>query len=123
MLEEMKSSATMAPPVQSDAEAVMVGQERWEQIRRMFCEERIAIAEIARQLSVDRKTVRRCLRRGEWQPYRRAPKQETLLSAHIAFLRERAAQVQYSAQILYQELRRHRGYTGSYETVKRFIAP
>jgi transposase len=45
-----------------------------------------------------------------------------LLTAHADFLRERAAQVQYSAQILFQELRRLRGYRGSYETVKRFLA-
>jgi transposase len=101
----------------------MVARERWEEIRRLFCEERVAIAAIARQLQIDRKTVRRCLRQREWKPYQRPPKQETLLTEHMDFLRERAAQVQYSAQILYQELRRHRGYRGSYETVKRFVAP
>ena len=52
-----------------------------------------------------------------------ATEEETLLSEHADFLRERAAQVEYSAQILFQELRRQRGYRGSYETVKRFVAP
>ena len=33
-----------------------------------------------------------------------------------------AAEVGYSAQVLFQELRR-RGYGGSYETVKRFVRP
>ena len=37
----------------------MVGQERWEQIRQMFFDEKMAIAEIARRLGMDRKTVRR----------------------------------------------------------------
>ncbi|WP_447986108.1 hypothetical protein [Nitrospira sp. Nam74] len=32
-------------------------------------------------------------------------------------------EVNDSAQILYQELRARRGYTGSYETVKRGVAP
>ena len=39
-----------------------------------------------------------------------------------SFLRERAPQVRYSAQVLYQELR-ERGFAGSYQTVKRFVQP
>jgi ActR/RegA family two-component response regulator len=50
---------TIAPPSQIEAGASMVGQERWEQIRRMFFEEKMAIVQIARHLRVDRKTVRR----------------------------------------------------------------
>lgn len=122
MLDETTQKQTIGPPIQSESEAVMVGQERWEDIRRMFFEEKVAIAEIARRLAIDRKTVRRWLRK-QWQPYQRAAKEETLLSTHADFLRERASQVQYSAQILFQELRRQRSYTGSYETVKRFVAP
>jgi transposase len=51
------------------------------------------------------------------------PSGETLLTAHAEFVRDRAPQVGYSARILYQELRASRGYTGSYETVKRCVAP
>jgi transposase len=47
----------------------------------------------------------------------------TLLSNHAVFLRERAPRVCYSARVLYQELKGERGYMGSYETVKRFVAP
>lgn len=43
--------------------------------------------------------------RGAWQPYRRDPVAETLLATHTDCLRERAAAVQYSARILFQELR------------------
>jgi transposase len=123
MLDEQVIETRMAPPVQTTSEAVMIAQERWEEIRRMFVEDRTPIAEIARRLQIDRKTVRRIIRRGEWQPYSRPPKHETLLTEHAEFLRHRAPEVQYSAQILFQELRRKRGYTGSYETVKRFVAP
>ena len=49
--------------------------------------------------------------------------QGTLLESHADFLRERAAQVNYSARILFQELKANRAYSGSYETVKRFVAP
>jgi len=116
MLDEVTQSESIPPPIQSESEAVMVGQERWEEIRRLFFEEKVAIAEIARRLAIDRKTVRRWIRK-PWQPYQRAAKTDTLLSVHADFLRERAAQVQFSAQILFQELRRQRGYIGSYETV------
>ena len=122
MLDETMLKTTIAPPDAHEAEAIMVGQQRWEEIRRLFVDERLTIAEIARRLAIDRKTVRRWLRK-EWQPYSRAPKEETLLTEHADFLRERAAHVEYSAQILFQELRRDRGYQGSYETVKRFVAP
>lgn len=46
-----------------------------------------------------------------------------MLTAHADVVRARAPHVNYSARILYQELRARRGYTGSYETVKRFVAP
>ena len=101
----------------------MVDQERWVEIRRLFLEERVSISEIGRRLDVDRKTVRRSLRQATWQPYHRAVMTDTLLSAHADFVRDRAPQVNYSARILYQELRARRGYTGSYETVKRCVAP
>jgi hypothetical protein len=63
---------------------------------------------------------------GDWQPYQRAARRDTLLTAHADYRRTRAPQVEYSARILYQERRQQRGYTGSYETVKappRFRRP
>lgn len=124
MLQEAEvGSVTIAPQVEQLGEQEMVQRERWEEIRRLRFEERVCVSEIARRLDLDRKTVRRCLRQNEWRPYERAPKAETLLAEHAQFLRGRAAQVNYSARILYQELRAARGYTGSYETVKRFVAP
>ncbi|MGH8513181.1 MAG: IS21 family transposase, partial [Gammaproteobacteria bacterium] len=97
--------------------------ERWEEIRRLFCEERQSISAIARGLDLDRKTVRRCVRAHAWQPYRRGVLEERLLAEHEGFLQGRAPEVRYSARILYQELRASRGFRGSYDTVKRFVAP
>jgi transposase len=101
----------------------MVGRERWEQIHQAFTSERLTVSAIARRFDLDRKTVRRCLRQQAWQRYERAPRTDTLLAEHAEFLQRRAAEVQYSARILYQELRQHRGYRGSYDTVKRFVQP
>jgi transposase len=104
-------------------EVEMIGQERWAEIRRLHDEEGQSISAIARLLDLDRKTVRRCIRDAQWHPYRRAMQMDTLLSPHDAWLRQRAPEVRYSARILYQELKARQGYVGSYETVKRFVAP
>ena len=69
-----------------------------------------SLAAIARRLDLDRKTVRRCLRQETWQPYARRVRAAALLAEHADYLRQRAPEVQYSAQILFQEMRQ-RGYT------------
>jgi transposase len=112
---------TIGPEVTPSQEVPMVRQERWEEIRRLF-RERMAIAEIARRLDLDRKTVRRCLRDAAWQPYQRPARSDTVLAPYAAYLHERAPRVGHSAQILFQELRQ-RGYRGSYDTVKLFVQP
>jgi transposase len=118
-----EASMTVGPEGQSLGEVVMVGRERWQEIHRLFREARVPIAEISRRLDLDRKTVRRCLRRVTWHPYRRPAPAGTLLAPHAEWLRERAPQVQYSARILFQELRQARNYPGSYDTVKLFVQP
>jgi transposase len=122
-LDETRVTTIMQPQGHHLGEVCMVDQERWAEIRRLREDERISISEIARRLDLDRKTVRRSLQQTTWQPYRRAAKTETLLTAHADMVRARAPQVQYSARILYQELRASRAYTGSDETVKRCVAP
>jgi transposase len=124
----MSSGERHEPPILSPEAAPaledgMIDRERWEEIRRRHLELGQPIAEIARLLDLDRKTVRRCLQQEAWRPYSRPVRADTLLAGHAAFLRERAPQVQYSARILFQELRRDRGFAGSYDTVKRFVAP
>ena len=113
----------ITPECTPEQEGVMLNQARWEEARRLFFKERWRVAAIARQLELDRKTVRRCVRELAWQPYRRTPRQETVLAEHADWLRARAPRVRYSAQILYQELCAQRGYRGSYETVKLFVRP
>ncbi len=118
----MSTRATMIDPErQMLGEVEMVGQDRWEEIHRRAGAGASSRA-IARELDVDRKTVRRCLRQPEWKPYQRAARVDTLLATHAAYLRRRAADVGYSAQVLFQELR-GRQYAGSDETVKRFVRP
>lgn len=104
-------------------EGHMVREDCWREVHRLFHAERRSKAEIARQLALDRKTVRSILRAAAWRPYRRPERTDTLLGVHADYLRERAPVVQYSARILFQELHRLHRYSGSYETVKRFVQP
>lgn len=89
----------------------MVQEGRWRGHHRMACEEQLSIAEIARRLELDRRTVWQCRRQSAWQPCQRPVRTDTLLAEHADFLRERAQQVGYSAQVLYREPR-ERGYAG-----------
>ena len=124
MLSEVATAASQtAPEVTFSGEGQMVREEAWREVHRRFHVERQAKAEIARRLDLDRKTVHTILQQAAWQPYRRAERTDTLLAAHATYLRGRAPMVQYSARILFQELRREREYRGSYETVKRFVRP
>jgi transposase len=113
---------TMGPEACRLEEERMVQEERWREVHRMAREEQLPIAEIARRLDLDRKTVRRCLKQPQWQPYQRPARTDTLLAEHADYLRERAPAVRYSAQVLYQELRM-RGFAGGYDTVRRFVQP
>ncbi len=111
------------PEQTAHREVTMVGEEQWEEIHRLFTVEKWSKSAVARELNLDVKTVRRCLRRAAWVPYQRAPRPETLLTAHAELVHRRAPEVGYSARILFQELVHQHGYTGSYETVKRFVRP
>jgi transposase len=110
------------PVPEVGTEEPVIGQERWEEIRRMRADGQ-AVSQIARATGLDRKTVRRCLRQSQWTAYRRTQIAQTLLSAHMGWLAERAPQVNFSAQILFQELRASRGYGGGYDTVRNAVRP
>jgi transposase len=119
--DETVASVTV-PAGNPGAETDVIAEQHW----RAIHERRGAgmnVSQIARELDLDRKTVRSALRRREWQPYRRKASGGTLLEAHRGWLAERAPKVHYSARILYQELTRERGFTGCYETVKLAVRP
>ena len=105
-----------------ERENVVLGMEHWTVVRaRRQAGE--SVSQIARELGIDRKTVRRCLQQEVWRPYSRQVQGSTLLDAHRTWLVERAPQVRYSARVLWQELRAHRQFEGSYEAVKLAVRP
>ena len=80
----MSTTATMIDPErQMLGEVEVVGRDRWEEIRRR-AGERASIRAIARELELDRKAARRCLRQTEWKPYQRVARSDTLLATHAA---------------------------------------
>lgn len=109
-------------PGQRDAGESVIGKQQWEAIHERQARGQ-SVSAIARELDLDRKTVRQCLRQPQWQPYRREVSATRLMDAHRAWLIERAPQVHWSARILYQELCAQRGWRGSYETVKLAVRP
>jgi len=104
-----------------DTEAPVLGQQQWESVHERRARGH-SVSAIARELDLDRKTVRTCLQQASWQPYRRSAS-ASLLDAHRAWLVERAPQVNYSARILWQELRAQHGFDGSYVIVRRAVVP
>lgn len=118
----MAATPATVPGDNPAAETSVIAEQQWRTIR----ERRAAggsVSAIARELDLDRKTVRKALKGQSWQPYRREMPAPTLLDMHRDWLLERARKVHYSARILYQELKHERGFTGSYETVKLAVRP
>ena len=74
------NKGTMLGHQRKALEAEMVGEERWAEIRRQHNEEGQSISAIARQMDLDRKTVRRCIRDDTWRGYQRRAKVDTLLA-------------------------------------------
>lgn len=116
------SQCNLSPREEGNEGNVMLGRERWEEVRRMHAEGQ-SLSRIARETHLDRKTVRRCLRQEVWKPYGRATSSPTLLAPHMTWLTERAPQVRFSARILFQELRASRAYGGGYDTVRNAVRP
>ena len=109
------------PGLNPHAEGNLIGEQLWQAIHQRHRAGQ-SISVIAREMDLDRKTVRGCLRQPCWTPYRREALAPTLLDGEREWLGERAAQVHYSARILFQELHQ-RGFQGSYETVKLAVRP
>lgn len=76
---------------------------------------------IARELGVDRKTVKRRLRLGSWQP-RRSRYRPRAIEQFAGFIEQRAPEVGWNGAVLHRELV-GLGFSGSYQQVQRFLKP
>lgn len=79
------------------------------------------VKRIARELGVDRKTVRRWLRVGGWQP-RRPRSRRRPIEQFSEFIARRGPEVGWNGVVLHRELS-ELGFTGSYQQVQRYLKP
>ena len=79
------------------------------------------IKQIARELGVDRKTVRRWLKLGAWQP-RQVQRRARQLDRFAPFMERRAPEVGFNSAVLYRELQ-GLGFTGGIVQVQRWLRP
>src|SRR5688572_4866597 len=76
---------------------------------------------IARELGIDKKTIKRWRQRGAWRP--RAPRvYSKAIDAHRPFLERRGPEVGWNGVVLLRESRAQ-GFTGGYQQVQRALQP
>jgi transposase len=107
----------------SESGSVEEGMLKGDLVREMVArkERGEGIKRIARELEVERKTVRRWLRVGGWQPRRRGPRRR-LIDQFIEFVARRGPEVGWNGVVLHRELV-GLGFTGSYQQVQRYLKP
>ncbi len=72
--------------------------------------------QIARELAVDRKTARRWLRIGGWQP-RQGGERPRAIDPYVQFIEQRGPEVDWNGVVLHRELVAL-GFSGSYQQVQ-----
>lgn len=79
------------------------------------------IKTIAREVGVDRKTVKRWRRLGQWRPRQGRPRPHGV-DPYRDWLLQRGPEVGWNAMVLHRELQ-GRGFAGSVQQVRRTIRP
>jgi transposase len=97
-------------------------RQRHADVQRLLAEG-LTLSGISRRLGLDRTTVRRFARTADVEELLvKATHRESLLDGHIQYLQARLAAGVDNATLLYTEIRAL-GYTGSVQTVRRFVHP
>ena len=77
---------------------------------------------MARELGLDRKTVKRILAQERPVPYRRTVSRPTVVTPYLDLIHRRAVEMDYNAYRIFHELQAQ-GYPGGYEMVKLAVRP
>lgn len=117
----MEGQEIVASSLEQTREETMVNQDQWGAIKSLQ-EQGLGKKKIARVLGLDVRTVRRYIRAGCWRAYKRPEKRSGMLERFKDYLTKRMSQVDYCAQVLFQEIR-SQGYAGGYDRVKLFVRP
>ena len=109
-------------PVNGDRkEEALVGEQLYQRIREML-ESGKKKKVLARLFGIDIKTVRKIAAGREWQAYQRRLGKPGLLEPYQDWIRLRAPEVGFNGRVILRELK-EKGYRGSYDTLKHFLAP
>lgn len=119
-MERVSDRVVSLPSEAGSAEEQML---KGDLVREMIArkERGAGIKRIARELGVDRKTVRRWLRQGGWQPRRSGPRRR-LIDQFTEFIAQRGPEVGWNGVVLHRELT-GLGFAGSYQQVQRYLKP
>ena len=96
----------------------MLRDERWYMIRNMV-ENGMKISEIAKELNIDRKTVKKYAKSKAVPKQKQRKKRSLKLEPYMDYIKERIAKYNLSAVRILEEIRK-KGYTGSYSTLKAY---
>lgn len=99
----------------------MINFELWTEVHARFRQGH-GKRKMARELGLDRKTVKRILAQERPAPYRRTVSRSTVVTPYLEYIRQRAGEVDYNAYRIFHELQ-ERGYLGGYEMVKLAVRP
>jgi transposase len=110
-----------SPPNPLPEEGEMIGFDVWTEVHAR-ARRGEAKQKIAREVGLDRKTVRRILGQARPTPYRRQVRRPSLVAPYLDYIQRRVTEVDYNAHRIFQELQ-GRGYAGGYETVKLAVRP
>jgi transposase len=77
---------------------------------------------MARELGLDRKTIKRILAQARPVPYQRTVARPSVVTPYLDYIQRRAAEVDYNAYRIFQELQAQ-NYRGGYEMVKLAVRP
>jgi transposase len=99
-----------SPPNRLTGEGEMIGFDLWTQIHAR-ARRGEAKQKMARELGVDRKTVRRLLAQARPMPYQRTVSRPSRVSPYLAYIQRRVTEVDYNAYRIFQELKAQ-GYAG-----------
>ena len=97
----------------------MIDYQTYCQVRQLYTEKKLSVRQIARELELDLKTVRKWVKR---ESYEKAPlpKRASKLDPHKAEIIRLLERHAYSAQQIFQQIK-ERGFEGGYTILKEFV--
>jgi transposase len=102
-------------------ESTMIDFELWTEVHAR-CRRGQGKRTMARELGLDRKTVKRLLAQERPTPYRRTVTRPSVVTPYLDYIQRRVTAVDYNAHRIFQELQAL-GYPGGYEMVKLAVRP